>query len=218
MRLKHVVFAAIALFGAANCRASYADTLKLVSTGGQSVGGVDVYPYNFSLNGSSTSTSMMCINYDDHITINESWQVTGTQLSTTSSSSLQEDAWLFSQVGKGTYSNADIQFAVWYILDPTDVKATAGYDTMAKSLVSQAQNNLPSLTNQFLSQYTVYAPVTTASAMKDWTEGTPQSFIASDPVAVTPEPSSLLLLGTGLCGASLLLMRRRALQEQTHAL
>ena len=32
--------------------ASHAETLQLVSTGGQSVNGENIYPYNFSVNGS----------------------------------------------------------------------------------------------------------------------------------------------------------------------
>lgn len=202
--------------GAVACRTSFADTLTFKSDGGQSVNGVDVYPYNLSLNGSKTTTPMMCINFDDSITFGESWQVTGTQLSTSSSSSLQEDAWLFSQVGKGTYNNADIQFAVWYILD-SNVSSNSGYDATAKQLVNMAQSAVPGLTNSFLNQYMLYSPVTTAAAKTTWTDGLPQSFIAADPIAVTPEPSSLLLLGTGLCSAATMLMRRRALEEQNQA-
>ncbi len=213
MRLKNLAVSVLALTAAVACRSSFADTLKLVSTSGQVAGGVEVYPYNLSLNGSSTTTPMMCINYNDHVTDGESWQVTGSQVSTTSSSSLQEDAWLFSQVGKGTYSNADIQFAVWYILDSA-VSSNSGYDTTAQHLVNLAQAAVPGLTNSFLNQYEVYAPVTTAAAQQTWTDGLPQSYIAADPAAVTPEPSSLLLLGTGLASASMMLVRRRSLQQQ----
>lgn len=211
MRLKNFALGVLVCLGAVACRASYADTLTLTGTGNQVVGGVYVYPYDMSFDGSSKTIPMMCINYNDEITQGETWQVTGQKVSTSSSAQLQEDAWLFSQLGTGQYTNSDIQFAVWDILD-SGVGGNPGLDATALSLVSKAQNIQPSLTNSLLNQYTILSPVTTADAQKTWTDGLPQSFVVQTS-AVTPEPSSLLLLGTGLSGASLLLMRRRALQE-----
>jgi hypothetical protein len=56
---------------------AFADTvsLKFVNVGPGNVAptGYYAYPYNFSINGSSTLTPMMCDAFNNHITIGESW-------------------------------------------------------------------------------------------------------------------------------------------------
>ena len=212
MRLKNLALGVLVCMGVVMARTSLADTLTLKSTSGQSVSGVEVYPYNLSLNGSTQTTEMMCLNYNDEITQGETWQVTSQQLSTSSSVQLKEDAFLYSQL-YSKYSDSDVQFAVWDILDP-GVGGNAGYsgDALAQQLVALAQSSVSGLTNSFLNQYTIYSPVTTAQAQASWTDGTPQSFIAQTS-AVTPEPSSLLLLATGLGASALMMNKRRNLTQ-----
>ena len=48
--------------------------LTFVNVGpGNTAGGVYAYPYNFSINGSTTLTPMMCDAYNNHIEFGESW-------------------------------------------------------------------------------------------------------------------------------------------------
>ncbi len=214
MRLKHFAVASVLCLSALFCNTSRADTLTLESVGGQSAGGYSVYPYNFSIDGSSNLTSLMCINFNLDVTLGESWQVTEQSIpmdNSTNSQNLRADAWIFSQMGQTvngvTYTNAEVQYAAWDILDPA-TSSNSAFDSTASYLAGQGlleANNATLLSNGFFSNYDLFVPTQDSTG---WTEGTPQSYIVNA-AAVTPEPSSLLLLGTGLMGTGILLLRRR---------
>ena len=69
-----MVVAVFALLSLSPLKA-YADsvTLTLDTATGPNYGGEDVYPYNFSVNGSITTIPLMCLSLNNKIDFGESW-------------------------------------------------------------------------------------------------------------------------------------------------
>jgi PEP-CTERM motif len=188
--------------------AAKADTLQF--TGATVASGPDyIYPYQFSVNNSAASTSLMCVDFDREIYVGESWTATASTVTAASSTLLQEEAFLFNQdlTNPGSYSGSDYQYAVWALGDLSGVQASGmdssnvqALDALAIAAVSQGTDAAAYLDGQ----YTAYTAVNGSQPAGD---GLPQDFLGVSPV---PEPGSLALLGTGVLGLAGVVRRKLA--------
>jgi hypothetical protein len=186
-----------------------ADSLTLNNGTNNPLGGsVQIYPYSFQLNTSSgTSTvNLMCLNYNREITSGESWSITEEKIPTGNSVTdldYRADAILYSEIlhPPTGVSASEVQYAEWSIFDSAGLNGNSLFDFTAQTLASDALNeakNQQLINTGYFNQFTLYIP-------SNDTPSGPQEFIGT---ATTPEPSSLMLFGSGLIGMAGVLRRK----------
>jgi len=202
-------------------RVSFADTLTMTAAGGESSGGEFVFPYYLTDSGpggTSTMVAMGCLNVDRDVNFGETWQAVDVNVSTVTLSSVIDgesgldilaDAYLFNQfagAGGNGFLISDIQWAIWSIMDPSGVVGNIAFDPNAQGMAAAALAIAPTLPSSYFAYDNMFVPI-------DGTQtpgyGEPQILMTDPaPPAATPEPTSLLLMGTGMLGA-VAIMRRK---------
>ncbi|MGA2352409.1 MAG: PEP-CTERM sorting domain-containing protein [Terracidiphilus sp.] len=194
-------------------------TVTLISVGGESSGPGYIYPYYFSVNGSADLTPLMCISFTNEISFGESW--TATIVPVAGNTQYEEAAYIFAQAyapGATETTMLEAQWADWELFDPNDptllADEPAQYQGDVTALLNQAslyvKNNSRS---RIYDDSEIYLPVAGSWPAGD---GEPQLLIG-DPVPVlTPEPGSLILIGSGLFAlAAALICRRRFVRNHS---
>ena len=160
---------------------------------GNNYWGVASYPYDISVNG-QPSQSMMCIGYDEHIESGETWLANVFSIGSLDPVVNRLDyeaAFLFEMAVHGADPN--VNAAVWYLFE-----GAPSLTPEAAALVTLAQGQ--TFTQGEFADILLYKAIPGSESTN---LGTAQDFLYA-----TPEPGSLMLLGSGMLGLAGFLRRK----------
>jgi hypothetical protein len=216
-------FVAVMLFAGMSASAAIV-TMDYTGAEGNNSGGVYVYPYDFTIDSSSSTSELMCDDFTHQISTGDTWtantlnvsdlnagNVTQLEFPSAGVTGYLEAAYLFvEEVNAFNASNSDpdglYNWATWDLLTNSDVSSV-----LSPTDEAQVQIDLNAvealggtLTPSQFSNVTIYTPT-------DMSSTGPQEFMGYNTGnIIVPEPCAFALLGVGAIG---LLARRKRTQK-----